>query len=141
MRHITKDPKTGRDITIDNVPMVEVRKLMKSLNLSMKEAADLWCYDNGKIGNAEAEKLTAKAKESGAARPKVSTKSGAKRKAPVRQPDEEKRKIVSVLAKALEAEVEGIGNINVENVERLITFSLGDNTFKLTLSKDRKPKN
>lgn len=141
MRHVIQDPTTGREITIDNVPMTEVRKLMKSLGLNLKEAADLWCYDNGKVGNKEAEELTSKAKENGVNGSRAPRKTGAKRKAPVRQPDEEKRMIVAALAEALKNDVDGIGDINVENIERLITFSLGDNTFKLTLSKDRKPKN
>lgn len=127
----------GNLITVENIPSAEVDALRKSLNLSTrKEALELWCFDHDKMPNAEAEALTAKARANGAG---IRNTAGKKRKAPTRKPDETKRALIKHLAEAL-ADTSA-DTIIVENVERLITFSIGDDTYKLTLSKNRKSAN
>lgn len=127
----------GEMITIKDIPSAEVRALSRNLNISHREALELWCFDHDKIGNAEADALTAKAKASGAG---MRASGDKKRKAPTRKPDDVKRALIVHFAEALGA-FEGVDTVNVEKIERLITFSIGDDSYKLTLSKDRKPKN
>lgn len=55
-----------------------------------------------------------------------------------RKPNEEKRMLIAFVGKALEgAEVE---NVTVANVEREVTFRVGENEYSLTLICHRKPK-
>ena len=55
-----------------------------------------------------------------------------------RKPNEEKRMLIAFVGKALEgAEVE---NVTVANVEREVTFRVGENEYSLTLTCHRKPK-
>ena len=55
-----------------------------------------------------------------------------------RKPNEEKRMLIAFVSKAMEgAEVE---NITVANVEREVTFRVGENEYSLTLTCHRKPK-
>lgn len=55
-----------------------------------------------------------------------------------RKPNEEKRMLIVFVGKALEgAKVE---NIAVANVEREVTFQVGENEYSLTLTCHRKPK-
>ena len=55
-----------------------------------------------------------------------------------RRPNEEKRMLIAFGGKALEgAEVE---NVTVANVEREVTFRVGENEYSLTLTCHRKPK-
>ena len=55
-----------------------------------------------------------------------------------RKHNEEKRMLIAFVGKALEgAEVE---NVTVANVEREVTFRVGENEYSLTLTCHRKPK-
>lgn len=131
----------GKEKTV-SIPDDYIRTNKKNLGLTTKEAIELWLFDNDYIENAEADALTQKAKETG-------TRVGGKspRKAPVRKPDYTKRTLISEIKNSLEGlalDAESgsieVSNISIPNIERVVRFELGDDTYELTLSKKRKPK-
>lgn len=134
----------GKEKTV-SIPDDYIRTNKKNLGLTTKEAIELWLFDNDYIDNAEADALTQAAKGVicvGA--------SATKRKAPARKPDYTKRTLISEIKNSLvglvlNAEGAGSGsievsNISIPNLERVVRFELGDDTYELTLSKKRKPK-
>lgn len=134
----------GKEKTV-SIPDDYIRTNKKNLGLTTKEAIDLWLFDNDYIENAEADALTQKAK--GANVRVGGAASAGKRKAPVRKPDYTKRTLISEIKNSLEelaldAESGSIevSNISIPNIERVVRFELGDDTYELTLSKKRKPK-
>lgn len=133
----------GKEKTV-SIPDDYIRTNKKNLGLTTKEAIELWLFDNDYIENAEADALTQAALAS-----KGSHRVGgaSKRKALVRKPDYTKRTLISEIKNSLEGLVLDTGsgsvevsNISVPNIERVVRFELGDNTYELTLSKKRKPK-
>lgn len=133
----------GKEKTV-SIPDDYIRTNKKNLGLTTKEAIDLWLFDNDYIENAEADALTQAALAS-----KGTNRVGGKspRKAPARKPDYTKRTLISEIKNSLEGLALDAGsgsievsNISVPNVERVVRFELGDDTYELTLSKKRKPK-
>lgn len=120
------------------VPNDEVSKLATALKISRSEAVELWLYDEGYIENAEADELTAKAKEnkvSHNARAEVKQKTQRER---VVKEDKVKEAIIQAVADMLpnlQAE-----NVVIEKKGKLITFTVGEDKFKLDLIRQRPPK-
>lgn len=140
----------GKEKTV-SIPDDYIRTNKKNLGLTTKEAIELWLFDNDYIENAEADALTQAALASKGANVRVGgAASAGKRKASVRKPDYTKRTLISEIKNSLEGlvlDVEGAGsgsievsNISIPNLERVVRFELGDDTYELTLSKKRKPK-
>ena len=127
--------KGGRVV---QVPNDEVSKLQAQLKLSRSEAVELWLYDEGYVENAEADELTAKAKEnkiSHNARAEVKQKTQRER---VVKEDKVKEAIIQAVADMLpnlEAE-----NVVIEKKGKLITFTVGEDKFKFDLIRQRPPK-
>ena len=128
--------KNGKKV---NVPDEELDKLVDQLDISLSEAIELWLTDNDLEINEEQEELDKKAKasritatihEAKAEKPK-------KERKVVRKEDSTKEGIIKALAEKLE---ELATDVKIENVGKLITFRLGDDTFKLDLIRQRKPK-
>lgn len=128
--------KKGKKV---NVPDEELDKLVDQLDISLSEAIELWLTDNDLETNEEQEELDKKAKasritatihEAKAEKPK-------KERKVVRKEDATKESIIKALAEKLE---ELATDVKIENVGKLITFRLGDDTFKLDLIRQRKPK-
>lgn len=57
-----------------------------------------------------------------------------------RKENPQKRMVIQLIAETLRNCGE-CSNINVENIEKIITFSIGEDNFKIDLIKSRKPKN
>ena len=120
------------------VPNDEVSKLATALKISRSEAVEVWLYDEGYIENAEADELTAKAKEnkvSHNARAEVKQKTQRER---VVKEDKVKEAIIQAVADMLpnlQAE-----NVVIEKKGKLITFTVGEDKFKLDLIRQRPPK-
>lgn len=116
------------------IPDNEITNNMKLLGISQKEAIEVWLDDNDYTINEVVEELSKKAKENKAV--KHSAKSvSTEKKAPVkreRKPDEEKIQLISLLADALKEY-----NPKIENVSKIITFSVGENNYKLDLIRQR----
>lgn len=131
-------PYTLKGGKVVNVPNDEVSKLQAQLKLSRSEAVELWLYDEGYIENAEADELTAKAKEnkvSHNARAEVKQKTQRER---VVKEDKVKEAIIQAIADMLpnlQAE-----NVVIEKKGKLITFTVGEDKFKLDLIRQRPPK-
>lgn len=128
--------KKGKKVTI---PDEELDRLVDKLDLSLAEAIDLWLEDNDLQVNEEQEKLDKKAKASRitATIHEAKAEKVKKERKVVRKEDATKESIIKALTEKLE---ELATDVKIENVGKLITFRLGDDTFKLDLIRQRKPK-
>lgn len=121
------------------IPQKEIDNLMKTLELTEQEAIETWLDDNDYTTNEQVEELTKKAKANG------TTKIGArinienKKVERERKVNPTKALIIDQLWQKL-AEIEHISNLKVENKEKLITFSLNGNDYKLDLVQKRAKK-
>lgn len=121
--------KNGKEQTVD-IPEAYIHQQQASLGIGMMEACKLYLSDEGYVENAAIDELTAKA----TGKPK--------RK---RKEDPIKRAIISELYGLLangdfRIEEDAADNVDVIHPERIISFTLGDDTYTLTLAKKRKPK-
>ena len=128
--------KKGKKV---NIPDDEIDTLVDKLDLSIAEACELWLEDNALQVNEEQEELDKKAKASritATIHEAKATKERKERKV-VRKEDTTKESIIKALAERLE---ELATEVKIENVGKLITFKLGEDSFKLDLIRQRKPK-
>ena len=128
--------KKGKKV---NIPDDEIDTLVDKLDLSIAEACELWLEDNDLQVNEEQEALDKKAKASritATIHEAKATKERKERKV-VRKEDATKENIIKALAERLE---ELATEVKIENVGKLITFKLGEDSFKLDLIRRRKPK-
>ena len=130
--------KTTKGKKVD-IPDNELDKLVDQLDISLAEAIDLWLTDNDLEINEEQEQLDKKAKDSRITATRHEAKADApkKERKVVRKEDSTKEGIIKALAEKLE---ELATDVKIENVGKLITFKLGEDTFKLDLIRQRKPK-
>jgi len=124
----------GKNIT---VPDSYIEKQRKALGLSLPEIVEMFLSDEGVRTDPVVAEMTAKAKSSGVGA--KATGERKERKAPVRKPDEVKRALMSALFDYI-ASQDGVEGAELVNVERQIAFAFGNDTFELTLTKKRKPK-
>lgn len=119
-----------------------IKEIMALLDCSEAEAKDILIQDkiidkNGKTDfdlDKEKEKQAMKYTHTG-------TKTVYKWTPRQRKEDTEKRQIIAILHKFLENSTElSVQNLKISNVERQISFKMGENTYDLTLIKKRKPK-
>ena len=121
--------------------VADVDNLQKQLKISEFEAIEMWLEDNGYLVNEEQEALCKQAKVNGSAKGK-----GARTETPVKKTPKErtqkdnptKELIISTIANALQNL--DISNLNIENKAKLITFTLGNEDFKVDLTQKRKAK-
>ena len=131
--------ESGRTV---RVPNEAIAKNMALLKISKQEAVDLWLYDEGYIDNEYADALTAKAKENkvtGTVHKAKSTeyKQKTQRERVVKE-DKVKETIIQAIADILpnhEAE-----DVVIEKKGKIITFRIGEDTYKVDLIRNRKPK-
>jgi hypothetical protein len=122
-----------------NIPDKEIENLMTSLELTEDEAIETWLDDNDYTTNEQVEELTKKAKENGTMKIKARANVENKKVERERKANPTKALIIEELKQKL-AEIEGISQLKVENAEKLITFSLNGNQYKLDLVQKRPPK-
>ena len=122
-----------------NIPDNEIENLMKTLELTKQEAIETWLNDNDYTTNEQVEELTKKAKANG--NTKICARVNIENKKVERERKENPTKalIIDQLWQKL-AEIEHISNLKVENKEKLITFSLNGNDYKLDLVQKRAKK-
>lgn len=130
--------KDGKQRTV-SIPDEYISSNKKNLGCSTKEAIDMYLSDEGYIENETVRELTEKAKGSG-----VKVKS-TKRKSSSRKPDHLKRSIIVSLEEYLrtmcvqwEDKEDAPQNVEIKNIERIISFEINGDTYELTLSKKRK---
>lgn len=121
--------KDGKQRTV-NIPDDDIKRAKSAYGLSNKEAIDMWLVDEGYLENPVVEELNAKAKANG-------VKGGSKKRTVRRKEDPIKREIIASLFDSLKI-WDGIYNAEIRNPERIISFSLGHDTYEITLSKKRK---
>jgi len=123
------------------IPNEDIERSMKSWGISKEEAIQMWLEDEEYLENEEQEALCQKAKENRitatiheatAKEPKAKTQ-----KERTRREDPTKEMIIAEIAKILPKFAE---NVKVENVGKLITFTIGEDSYKLDLIKQRKAK-
>jgi len=120
------------------IPDEEIKRSMEFLGLSKSEAIQMYLEDEGYLENPYVDELTAKAKEAKISHDAKSEKPRKNAGKPrERKPDEEKEKLIDILANALVAE--GF-EAKVTNKSKIIEFSIGENHYKLDLIKQRAPK-
>lgn len=121
------------------IPQKEIDNLMKTLELTEQEAIETWLDDNDYTTNEQVEELTKKAKTNGTT--KIGARVNVENKKVERERKENPTKalIIDQLWQKL-AEIEHISNLKVENKEKLITFSLNGNDYKLDLVQKRAKK-
>lgn len=117
------------------IPVDYINKTRRAYGVSVNEAMMMYLSDEGLIEDPTVVELTAKAKENGAG----ARGAGRKRKAPTRKPDMVKRSLMETLETAID-ELDETRDVEITNVERVLSFSIGDDKYEITLSKKRKPK-
>lgn len=120
------------------IPQKEIDNLMKTLELTEQEAIQTWLDDNDYTTNEVVEELTKKAKDNkttliNKARENVENKKTTRE----RKENPTKALIIAEIFNKL-AEIEGISQLKVENKEKLVTFSLNGNEYKIDLIQKRK---
>lgn len=120
------------------IPQKEIDNLMKTLELTEQEAIQTWLDDNDYTTNEIVEELTKKAKDNkttliNKARANVENKKTTRE----HKENPTKALIIAEIFNKL-AEIEGISQLKVENKEKLITFSLNGNEYKIDLIQKRK---
>ena len=126
----------GKDI---NIPDNEIKVLMKTLELTEQEAIETWLDDNDYTTNEQVEELTKKAKVNGTTKICARVNVENKKVERERKANPTKALIIDQLWQKL-AEIEHISNLKVGNKEKLITFSLNGNDYKLDLVQKRAKK-
>ena len=121
--------KDGKQRTV-NIPDDDIKRAKSAYGLSNKEAIDMWLVDEGYLTDPVVEELNAKAKANG-------VKGGSKKRTVRRKEDPIKRQLIATLFDSLKI-WDGIYNAEIRNPERIISFSLGHDTYEITLSKKRK---
>ena len=129
----------GKNIRI---PDSEIEKNMKLLELTRDEAIQLYLEDEGYLENAEQEALCQKAKANvkvgnivkarADTKPKPTTQSER-----VKKDDPTKEMIIAEIAEFLPKIAT---NIQVVDNRKIITFCIGGDTYKIDLTRTRKPK-
>ena len=127
-----------------NIPDDFIQNAMKNLSIDEDEAIQLWLEDNDYEINEEQIALDAKAK----ANVKVANIVKARAVDPgkkktqrerVKKEDPTKEGVIAALAKAL-PELANAENVTIVNAGKLITFTIGEDTYKLDLVRQRKAK-
>lgn len=121
--------KDGKQRTV-NIPDEDIKRSKSAFGLSNKEAIDMWLVDEGYLTNPVVEELNAKAKANG-------VKGGSKKRTVRRKEDPVKRALIASLFDYIQ-EYAGVEGATVRNPERIISFTLGNDTYEITLSKKRK---
>lgn len=133
------------EVTLDDGRVVKVaakyiERMVNNLDIDEEEAILTWLEDEEYLTNDEQEELTNQAKanksvkviDAKAEKPEKKTqKERTKRENPTKE---------MIVAKIAEMLPEFAENVVVENKGKLITFTIGDDEFKLDLVQKRKPK-
>ena len=130
----------GKEIRI---PEADIKRLVSTMNIDEEEAMEIWLEDEGYLINEEQEELCKLAKDNrvlaslhrgkDAGEPKKKTQ----RERVVKE-NPTKEMIISAIAELLPNFAE---NVVVENKGKIITFTIGEDEFKIDLIQKRKKKN
>lgn len=121
----------------------QAEKIMRVLGLTEEEAlqviADDKAIDRGERMSFDLDKETEKQAKKYA---NVGTRKSAEKVTKIRKENPTKATVITEIFKLLNENVEiSAENVVILNKERQISFKIGDNSFELTLTQKRKPKN
>lgn len=128
----------GKNIRI---PDAEIQLNMEKLHMTKEEAIQVWLEDEGYLENEEQEELCRKAKENRITATIHEASAINKKKTQrerVRKENPTKEMVIAELAKILPNF--GAENVQVLNIGKLISFTIGENTYEIDLKQKRKPK-
>ena len=120
-----------------------IKSTMKALDLTREEAIEMWMDDHD-IDQGKAKDFDLDPEKQKIV--KEMTKAGGKARAKEtkpreRKPNDEKRTIIQDLNDFLVNNCQNyINSVEIANIEREITFKVGENDYSLTLTCHRKPK-
>ena len=120
-----------------------IKSTMKALDLTREEAIEMWMDDHD-IDQGKAKDFDLDPEKQKIV--KEMTKAGGKARAKEtkpreRKPNDEKRTIIQDLNGFLVNNCQDyINSVEIANIEREITFKIGENDYSLTLTCHRKPK-
>lgn len=121
-----------------NIPKSEIEKLMSSLELSEKDAIDLWLCDNNLEEDEEQIELDEKASKVRIDKDIVQKKPKKERKKPEKKVSDAKKELFSEILSDLKDVYKG--NVEVLNENKLISVRIGEKLFKIDVIQTRPPK-
>jgi hypothetical protein len=121
-----------------NIPKSEIEKLMSSLELSEKDAIDLWLCDNNLEEDEEQTELDEKASKVRIDKDIIQKKPKKERKKPEKKVSDAKKELFSEILSDLEDVYKG--NVEVLNENKLISVRIGEKLFKIDVIETRPPK-
>ena len=123
------------------IPDADIEHSMKTLKLTQEEAIQMWLEDESYLDNAEQEALEQKAKDNRiTATIHQAQAADAKKKTPrerTRKENPTKEMVIREIAAILPNFAQ---NVQVLNVGKLISFTIGEETYQIDLIQKRKPK-
>lgn len=127
-----------------------IQSTMKTLDLTREEALEMWCDDHDiDMGKAKDFDLDPEKQKVVKQMTKADGRAHSGESKPrERKPNEEKRALIAEIASCLEDFhrkdeenlVSHVNLVEIANIEREITFKIGENAYSLTLTLHRKPK-
>lgn len=127
------------------IPDADIMRSMKSLGITKEEAIQVWLEDEGYLENAEQQELERKAKENKVtatihqAESKVKVeKKKAQAKGEKKETQSRKKEdpVKENIIKHIAASLENLAtDIQILNPTKLVQFKIGDDVFKLDLSR------
>lgn len=123
-----------------SIPDTEITHLMNSLDISEAEAIELWLDDNDYTENEEQEALDRKAKKAGVGLVvKDVDKPKKDRKPRTCKVSDEKQLLFNAIHEFLNTFTsENGGNVIILTENKMFSVNLGDKSFKINITQDRK---
>lgn len=121
------------------IPDDELNHYMKSMGLSKDEAIQVWLEDEGYIDNEEQNALEKKAKDNRITATIHQAKSFTQKtqRERVKKEDPTKAEIIKATAEMLKSMAT---DVTITNETKVITFKIGNDTYKFDLIRNRRPK-
>lgn len=121
-----------------NIPKSEIEKLMSSLELSEKDAIDLWLCDNNLEEDEEQTELDEKASKVRIDKDIIQKKPKKERKKPEKKVSDAKKELFNEILSDLQDIYKE--NVEVLNENKLISVRIGEKLFKIDVIETRSPK-
>ena len=133
------------EVTLDDGRVVKVaakyiQRMVDNLEIDEEEAILTWLEDEEYLTNDEQEELTEQAKENKSVKIIDAKAEKPEKKTQKERTRKENPTKEMVIAKIAEMLPEFAENVVIENKGKLITFTIGEDEFKIDLVQKRKPK-
>lgn len=123
-----------------NVPDKAVSEYMKMFGLTKSQAVEMWLEDEGHLHNEEQEALERKAKENRITATIHEARNYTKKtqRERVKKEDPTKEGVITAIAEILPTV--GATDVVIVNSGKIITFRIGNDEYKVDLTRKRPPK-